>query len=129
MIKIIKSNFKEIFFFGLVGLMATATHYIFALVSYEQLKFNIYLSNLLGYLCAVAISFLGHSLLTFNTGLKLKLLLPFLLVSASTFCLSEVALWVCEETFNLNHKISIGIVVISVPAVSYFMNKLWVYKK
>lgn len=129
MIKLIKSNFKEIFFFGLVGLVATATHYVSALVSYEQLKFNIYLSNLLGYFCAVAISFLGHSLLTFNTGLKLKLLLPFLLVSASTFCLSEVALWVCEETFNLNHKISIGIVVISVPAVSYFMNKLWVYKK
>lgn len=128
MIKFIKNNVKEIFFFGLVGLMATATHYICALTSLEELKLDIYLSHLLGYLCAVAVSFFGHSLLTFKTGLKLKLLMPFFLVSVSTFCLSELALWMCESIFKLNHKISIGIVVISIPVISYFMNKLWVYK-
>lgn len=128
MIKLIRNNIKEIFFFGVVGVFATVTHYICALMAHEQVHLNLYAANLVGYLCAVAVSFIGHSLLTFNVGLKLKFLGPFVLVSVSTFLFSECILWILEKSIQLDHRISIGIVVVTIPVISYILNKCWVYK-
>lgn len=128
MIKIIRNNFREVFFFGVVGILATLTHYFCALVSHEKLLISIYIANLIGYLCAVAVSFIGHSLLTFNVGLKLKFLGPFILVSVSTFFVSECVLWVLQDVMRLDPRISIAIIVITIPVISYILNKFWVYK-
>lgn len=128
MIKIIRNNFKEIIFFGIVGVLATATHYLVALVLLETSYINLYVANLMGYSCAVAVSFVGHSLLTFRVGLKIKFLGPFIVVSISTFILSECILWLLEEGLELDPRFSLGVVVVSIPVLSYVLNKFWVYK-
>lgn len=128
LIKVIRNNFKEIVFFCIVGVLATATHYFVALGSLEIGSVNLYVANLIGYFCAVTISFTGHSLLTFKVGLKMKFLGPFIAVSISTFFLSECMLWLLEEGLRLDHRLSLGVIVISIPVLSYALNKFWVYK-
>lgn len=128
MINLVRNNFREVFIFGVVGILATATHYFSALASYEYWQLNLYAANLLGYLCAVAVSFVGHSLFTFKVGVKLKFLGPFILVSISTFLTSECLLWFLEKSIQLDHRISLGIVVATIPIISYILNKFWVYK-
>lgn len=128
MISFIKNNVKEVFFFGLVGVTATATHYLIALGCLKLIGINLYAANLLGYLSAVAVSFFGHSLLTFNVGVKIKFLGPFVLVSISTFLLSEGLLWVLEENIQIAPHISLAIVVTTIPIITYLLNKFWVYR-
>jgi hypothetical protein len=46
----------------------------------------------------------------------------------STFLFSECILRILEKSTQLDHRISIGIVVVTIPVISYILNKFWVYK-
>ena len=114
--------------FGLVGVTATLTHYLMALASHEFLGLSLYVCNLIGYACAVGLSYIGHSLLTFRVDLCPRIFRRFVIVSVATFASSEVLLAGLETAFDLPHRFSLGLVVLTIPVISFVLNKLWVYR-
>lgn len=99
-----------------------------ALVGVELLGLAVYLGNLLGYVCAVGVSYLGHSVLTFRKPVSPATLRRFVTASLSTLMLSQVLLYVIDEIFLVEHRISLAIVVVYIVIQGYLLNKFWVYK-
>lgn len=125
---IAKFRLREVIAFGFVGGLATVTHYVCALTANEWLQLPLYLANLIGYLCAVGVSFIGHSKVTFQVDMSHSLFRRFCLMSVATFGLSEVLLWSLESGLELQSRIVMLIVVVTIPAISYLLNKFWVYR-
>lgn len=119
---------RQLFFFGIVGVSATLTHYLVALSSHNYLGFNLYFANLSGYCSAVAISYFGHGKLTFQRELKWPVFFRFVLVSLTSLGLSQGILWVLATQSTLHHAISLAIVVCIIPVITFLLSKIWVYR-
>ncbi len=121
-------NPREIICFGLVGVAATLTHYLVALAGHEGLGISLYIANLIGYLTAMSVSYFGHGYFTFRVAFSRHNLQRFVVASVTTFLFSEALLFVLENGTAFSHRITLSLVVISVPVVSFLLNKLWVYR-
>jgi len=119
---------RQLFFFGIVGISATLTHYFVALLSHDFLGVSLYIANLLGYCSAVAISYFGHSKLTFSRELNWLVFTRFVVVSVCTFGLSELILWGLESQIKLHHALSLAVVVCTIPVITFLLSKLWVFR-
>lgn len=119
---------RQLLVFGMVGVVATITHYLVALACHELLDVNLYGANLAGYGTAVAVSYVGHGRLTFQTELNQSVLQRFLVVSLAAFFASEGLLAALEAGLQLPHRVSLAVVVMIIPAISFVLNKLWVYR-
>jgi putative flippase GtrA len=123
-----RETLRQLAMFGLVGVMATITHYLAALGCHEILGLGLHVSNLLGYACAVGVSYFGHGLLTFRVELNRRVLRRFVLVSIATFAASAGILAGLENQLQLPHRLSLAVVVMTIPLISFVLNKLWVYR-
>jgi putative flippase GtrA len=123
-----RETLRQLVIFGLVGVTATVTHYMMALACHEGVGINLHIANLIGYSCAVAVSYFGHGLLTFRVQLNRRVLHRFILVSISTFSASAGILAGLEEGLDIPHRVSLGVVVLTIPIISFLLNKLWVYR-
>lgn len=123
-----RHHLREVVFFALVGLTATFTHYGIAVAINEWVLANVYVANLAGYSTAVLVSYFGHSILSFQVSFSRERFIKFCIASISTFLLSQVWLWVLQQIFPGYPKVTLFIVVISIPAISYLINKLWVFR-
>jgi putative flippase GtrA len=123
-----RETFRQLAVFGLVGVMATVTHYLVALGCHEIAGTGLHASNLIGYACAVGVSYFGHGLLTFRVQLDGRVLRRFVLVSIATFAASAGILAGLEDYLNLPHRLSLAVVVMVIPLISFLLNKLWVYR-
>ena len=124
----LKHYLREVFTFGVIGVFATITHYFLTLICYEVLSVNIYVANLVGFLCALTASCIGHAKLTFRVKLNRAIIKRFIIATVFIFTSSQIILALLEETTKTSHRISIAIIVIFIPVTSYFLNKFWVYK-
>ncbi|HEX7026666.1 MAG TPA: GtrA family protein [Gammaproteobacteria bacterium] len=120
---------RQLLVFGAVGVVATATHYLVALGCHEALLVNLYAANLAGYGAAVAVSYVGHGKFTFQAELNRSVLRRFVLVSLAAFFASEGLLAALETRLQLPHRVSLAVVVMIIPAISFVLNKLWVYRE
>jgi len=118
---------RQLVVFGLVGVTATLTHYLTALFCNEVLGINLYLCNLLGYACAVAVSYFGHGRFTFQVSLNRRIFRRFVLVSVTTFLASECILAGLEQGLQLPHRVSLGVVVLTIPLITFLLSKMWVF--
>lgn len=119
---------RQLLVFGIIGVSATLTHYVVALLTHNYLGFNLYIANLSGYCTAVAISYFGHGRLTFRRELNWLVFSRFVLVSLTTLGLSEILLWGLESQFSLHHTLSLAIVVCTIPVITFVLSKLWVFR-
>lgn len=118
---------KQVFAFACVGVTATVTHYAVALLVIEQLGFISYVGNVFGYCAAVGVSLFGHSIFTFKRRVDGLIAKRFVVVSLSTLAASELILAVLENVFLLDHRVALLGVVLSIPVVTFFLTKFWVY--
>lgn len=119
---------RQLLVFGMVGVVATATHYLVALACHEGLGINLYAANLAGYGTAVALSYIGHGKLTFQAVLNQSVLQRFLAVSLAVFLTSEGLLAALEAGLQLPHRLSLAVVVLIIPCITFVLNKFWVYR-
>ncbi len=127
--KVISSvTVRQFFVFCVVGVIATLTHYLVALFFHELLAVNLYVCNLIGYVTAVVVSYCGHSRFTFRVALSQEIFRRFIIVSILTFIASEGILAVLENTLQLGHRISLAIVVLIIPLITFLLNKMWVFR-
>lgn len=120
---------RQLFYFGVVGVSATVTNYVVAVGVHESLGINLYAAQLVGYGFAVMISFFGHGMLTFKAKISSIVFVKFIAVSLSTLWLSEIVLFLLESVLNLHHRISLLVVVFTIPVTTFFLSKLWVFRE
>ncbi len=121
-----KELIRQVLCFGVIGILATLTHYFVALGSSYVIPY-IYLANLIGYLCAVGVSYFGHGLITFKVALNRRLLGKFTLVSVLTFLTSEVVLYILINIYMQPKEISFAVVALTIPVISFVINKFFVF--
>ncbi len=118
----------QLMIFAVVGVTATLTHYFTALFSHELAGIDLYLSNLFGYVAAVMVSYFGHGRFTFKQELNWGVFTRFAIVSVSTFLCSELILLGLEKGLQLPHRLSLAVVVCTIPLITFVLSKLWVFR-
>ena len=115
--------------FGAVGIFATVIHYSVALLCIEQLDMQPLIANVIAYCSAVIVSYLGHSSLTFKAKRTKSNAIKFVTVSLLALTASQAILHFLTIYTPLNHRLILLVVVFSIPALSFVLNKYWVYAK
>ncbi len=118
---------RQVFTFGVVGVIATATHYLVALLLTDLVEITVLISNILGYCAAVSVSIFGHSTFTYRKAITRTVVRRFIVVSLSTLMASEVILFVLVSQMGVHHRIALAVVVATIPIITFFLNKFWVY--
>ena len=121
-------NIREVLVFGIIGVLATLTHYGIAVGVNTLIISNVYCANAVGYSTAVLVSYFGHSHFSFQVERSRTRFLKFCVASISTFIASQLVLWILQNLLALGDNISLFIIVLTIPALSYLVNKLWVFK-
>ncbi len=119
----------QLFFFAVVGLSATATHYVVAVTTHELSALSLYYANIIGYCSAVSISYFGHSKLTFKVQMSVAVFVRFICVSLTTLGLSELLLLYIEASLSVPHRLSMLIIVLTIPVITYLLSRLWVFRR
>lgn len=119
---------REVVVFGLIGVLATAVHYLSALLAVELLGVSVLTANVLAYCVAVAVSYIGHTRFTFRASASRENFLRFITVSLSALGLSQLLLFVLQHLawfpYQFNLLLGVGII----PVYSFICNKFWVYR-
>lgn len=118
---------RQVFAFGCVGVTATLVHYLVAVFFTDIASISVFLSNVMGYCAAVSISIFGHSIFTYKKKINAIIARRFIVVSLATLLASEAILLSLTSLFDIHHRISLAVVVSTIPVVSFFINKFWVY--
>jgi len=122
---------RQIFFFGVVGLAATAIHYAVALVLSGHI--TPYIANFVGFIVALGISYIGHLRLTFQLDWEQAnhwhRLPRYTGVAVGGFVLSQLVLGVAFDLLQLPVWLALGVAVIVVPVLSFLLSSLWVFRQ
>jgi len=126
MTKITAASF---FKFGLVGLSGMAVDFSVTWLCKEKLQFNKYLSNSLGFCCAVTTNFLLNRYWTFqHTTQPLTVqLAKFVLVSVSGLAINNLLLYLLLKKFKTNFYFIKLVVTGIVFFWNYFINFLFTF--
>ena len=119
--------FRQVVTFGIVGVVATLVHYLVALFFTDLIHVSVFVANILGYACAVSVSLFGHSIFSFRKKITRLVAGRFVVVSLSTLGASEGVLFFLHESLGLHHRIALAVVVCTIPVITFFLNKFWVY--
>jgi Predicted membrane protein len=113
--------------FGLVGVVATLVHLMVSMMTL-WLGANIYLANILGFLVAFGVSFLGHSRLTFPEGDRSHWAWArFFLVALMGFGLNNLVLLLSDGKGMEWLRLVVAIFV--APLGTFLLSALWVFAR
>ena len=121
--------FREINLFVLVGLCATACHYMAALGAHHFLGLGPMTATFAGYLSSVGVSYLGNSRLTFRRpALHGPQFARFATISLAGLAINQAIVFVCAHLWGWPLKLALVPVVIIVPAATFAMSKFWAFR-
>ena len=122
-------GFLELMRFGIVGVAATLIHLGVALYLNEVTAINIFIINVLAFMCAFGVSFCGHYFWTFKSDApKLKAFIKFFSVALSGLIASSVMIFILMKAGIESDVVKLVISILTIPAVTYVVGKLWVFK-
>lgn len=115
-------------FFALVGALASATH-VAAALSAAALGLAPMRANLVGYACAVGVSYLGNARMTFRTpALRRAQFVRFVIVSLLALGLNQAIVHVLVVRLGWPFPYALAVVVVAVAAFSFTLSKLWAFR-
>jgi len=115
--------------FAGVGALATAVHVGVALIAAQALGLAPQIANAAGFCAAVLLSYVGHGRWVFDTDLRHTLHGPRFLATAllglavSSSITHAVTIWM-----GAPFAVAMAIVALMVPACTYVMCKIWVFR-
>lgn len=119
---------RQLVFFGTVGATASLVHFLFAALLFSARSLNLFAANLLGFMVAVCISYLGHYYLTFRSSRPHSAaLFPFLLTALFGFAITNIVLAVATWILGSQSQWSLLIAIIIAAACVYVLSKRWVF--
>lgn len=119
----------EGFRFGLVGIAATIVYVIASLLA-SSFEAGPYLSNLVGYLASVAVSYFGHAYVTFrSTQSHILQGSKFLLASSATFVLTNLIVFFAVDLLGRSFTEAAITVAIAIPLLTWLIARYWVFRE
>lgn len=116
--------------FAIVGAAATLTHVVAALAARELAGLSPMGANLVGYLAAVGVSYLGNARFTFRRAvLHGPQFARFVVVSLLGLALTQGLTWLLVERLGWSFSAGLAVVAIAVPALSFVLQRLWAFRK
>lgn len=114
--------------FGFSGLLVTALHAFvaFALITMDLL--NPAAANGIAFLVSNFFSYIINTLWTFSSPLHGRSLLRFLSVSFLGFIIA-IMVSGAAEAYDLHYWYGIGLVVCTVPPVTFLLHSFWTYRQ
>lgn len=113
--------------FGIVGVAATITYFILALL-FEHAGLPIFVGNTLSYVLGFGVSYTGHRTWTFqSTGSHSSLLPKFMATQAFGLGLNSAIIWVLMH-YGLPYIFAMPIAIVTVPVAVYIISKVWVFR-
>ncbi|MGA0607959.1 GtrA family protein [Phenylobacterium sp. VNQ135] len=114
--------------FAAVGAAATGTHVAAALAFRHLAGLDPLTANLLAYLCAVGVSYLGNARLTFGRpALHGGQFLRFLVVSLFGLGVTQGLTWLLVEQAGWPFAAGLAVVAVVTPAATFTASKLWAF--
>lgn len=116
--------------FAIVGLLATAVHYVVALAL--SMAMPVTWANPFGFLAAFGVSYFGHGRLTFRLSADdrnhSQQLPRFALTATAGFLLGQALLALLGRFTPWPDWISLGLALGTVPVFTFAVSRIWVFK-
>lgn len=115
--------------FGVVGVAATAVHSVVVISLVELRVLPPTPANVLAFCCALFVSYFGHYYWTFQSASQHRsTFLRFSVAAATGFALNYGIFFLIVDSWHAHYLIALCVVFVVVPAVTFFMNKLWAFR-
>jgi putative flippase GtrA len=116
--------------FGLVGAAATATHFVVGLSIVGLGMAEPFGANVVAFLTAFAVSYIGHRRFTFRSGAAHAQALPrFFAVAAGGLALNQIIVFSWVDLLGLSYVLALVIVTSVVPTVTYLAGRFWAFSE
>jgi len=121
----------ELHAYIIVGCCAAAVHFCIVLLLVQYFHWSPLLANLLAFVIAFQVSYLGHRFWTFpDTALTHQQSLPrFFLVASGSFLINEAMYYFLLNYTPLPYWLSLGIVLVLVAVITFISSRLWAFRK
>lgn len=113
--------------FGIVGVAATLTYFVLALL-FEHWDVPVFVGNTLSYVFGFGVSYTGHRSWTFQSTASHGSALPkFLATQTFGLGLNTAIIWVLMRS-GLPYILSMPVAIVTVPVAVYLISKFWVFR-
>jgi putative flippase GtrA len=121
---------REANLFVLVGAAATGCHVAAALAAQAALNLGPLVANLVGYVAAAGVSYLGNALVTFRRPvLSASQMRRFVVVSLTALALNQGIVFACVRGLGWPLALALVPVILVVPASSFVFAKVWAFQR
>jgi putative flippase GtrA len=120
---------RQISIFCAVGAAAFMTHFG-VVIAVVPLGLHPLIANVVGFLCAFGVSFIGHNHWTFpgpHDRDRARALHRFFTVAVSSFAINETLLWLMLLLTRLPYQLALLIVLVIVAALTLLLSKYWAF--
>ncbi len=121
---------RQISRFGFVGIVATAVHVGVGLGLHEGAGMRPLWANLIAFGCALGVSFLGQTRLTFpDATADGGAFARFAVVAVSGLGLNQSIVWLVTSVFASPYWLALAIIVCTVPGITFLLLKFWALRR
>lgn len=120
---------RRTFFFIVVGGAATLVHFATVTLLVHWIALPPLGVNVLGWLCALGVSFTGHYRLTFSdhAASMVHSAPRFFLISACGFAINESTYAIALRFTRLNYGVLLAIILMAVAGLTYLTSRYWAF--
>lgn len=117
---------REVIRFVLVGGAASATHFVVGLGLNLLLHVAPWQANIVAFLTALGVSYLGNSIFTFGVeARRAGAFARFFLMSAAAFALNQGLVWSLTGPAHWPYWAALAVVLVVVPPITFLLSKHW----
>ncbi len=125
-----KRLIRHAFRFGIVGVLAMATHYVLVIL---LVNFSItpLIANLFAFIGAFQVSYWGHSSWSFSdlSASRRDSFRRFVIISVSGFLLNELLFFLFLKFTDIPYQISLLIVLPFVAGLTFLFSRYWAFAR
>ncbi len=124
-----RQTFWQLFRFGIVGVCAALVNYFLVVLIVEQAHWHPLVANIVAYLIAFNVSYLGHRFWSFGHKQHDHTSLPkFFSISVSGFLLNEGFFALLLRYTTLHYSEALIIAILMAALFTFTLSKFWVFK-
>jgi putative flippase GtrA len=115
--------------FIIIGIAATLLHIGVALIALHFFGWAVFPSNLIAFLIAFVLAFIGHYHYTFRAAAQYhRALVRYFVISATAFAVNNVLLFALVKSGVLSDIVSVILAVAVIPLISFTASRLWGFR-
>jgi putative flippase GtrA len=118
-----------LFRYGIVGVVASLTHYLIAYLCYSEFQLNYLVAHFFGFLFGLFTAYFGHYFYSFKDIENHSKRFPkFLVLSLAALILHQGGAYGLVNFFHFDYKTRVlPLLIVAVPIFTFLLNKFWVF--